>query len=40
MQECFKVFDMAKKQLASSQVLTHYDPTLPFDLAANALVVY
>ena len=34
--ECAEAFDLAKKQLTSSQLLTHYDPSLPLHLAADA----
>ena len=34
--ECDKAFQCAKEQLTSGQVLTHYDPTLPINLAADA----
>ena len=31
-----KAFELAKSELLSSQVLTHYDPQLPISLAADA----
>ena len=34
--ECHKAFQLAKDTLTSSSVLTHYDPTLPTKLAADA----
>ena len=34
--KCEKAIQEAKKQIASAQVLTHYDPTLPIKLAADA----
>ena len=34
--KCKKALLEAKKQIASTKVLTHYDPTLPIKLAANA----
>ena len=34
--ECVKAFQLAKSQLMSAQVLTHYDPQLPITLAADA----
>lgn len=34
--ECTDAFQQAKAQLASAKVLTHYDPTLPITLAADA----
>ena len=34
--KCEKAFQEAKKQIASAKVLTHYDPTLPIKLAADA----
>ena len=34
--ECARAFQMAKDQLTSTQVLTHYDPALPINLAADA----
>ena len=34
--ECTKAFKEAKRQLVSSNVLTHYNPTLPINLAADA----
>ena len=33
---CQKAFRKVKKQIASAKVLTHYDPTLPIKLAADA----
>ncbi len=36
-QECQEAFTEAKKQLTSSDVLTHYDPDLPINMAADAL---
>ena len=33
---CSKAFTQAKAELASAQVLTHYDPQLPIRLAADA----
>ncbi len=35
-QECQEAFTEAKKQLTSSDVLTHYDPDLPINMAADA----
>ena len=35
-EECAEAFQLAKKQLASSQLLTHYDPSLPIQMAADA----
>ena len=34
--QCQQSFETAKKTLASTKVLTHYDPTLPIRLAADA----
>ena len=34
--ECVKAFQAAKEQIISASVLTHYDPTLPITLAADA----
>ena len=34
--ECSEAFQTAKNQLTSSEVLTHYDPKLPINLAADA----
>lgn len=34
--ECEESFQKAKDQIASAKVLTHYDPTLPITLAADA----
>ena len=34
--ECEESFKKAKDQIASAKVLTHYDPTLPITLAADA----
>ena len=34
--KCEKAFQEAKKQIASSNVLTHYDPTLLIKLVADA----
>ena len=34
--ECTQAFEEAKRQLVSAHVLTHYDPTLPINLAADA----
>ena len=34
--ECEEAFRIAKEQLTSGQVLTHYDPTLPITLATDA----
>ena len=34
--KCKKAFQETKQQIASAKVLTHYDPTLPIKLAANA----
>ena len=34
--ECAKAFQAAKEQIISASVLTHYDPTLPITLAADA----
>ena len=34
--ECTKAFKEAKRQLVSANVLTHYNPTLPINLAADA----
>ena len=33
-----KAFQLAKEQLTSASVLTHYDPALPITLAADASV--
>ena len=35
-QACFQAFTAAKEALKSSQVLTHYDPSLPITLAGDA----
>ena len=35
-EECAEAFRLAKKQLTSSQLLTHYDPSLPIQMAADA----
>ena len=35
-QDCFKAFSLAKEQLSSAKVLTHYDPKLPLNLATDA----
>ena len=35
-QECQEAFSEAKKQLTSSDVLTHYDPDLPINMSADA----
>ena len=34
--ECTEAFRLAKRHLTSAQLLTHYDPTLPLTLAADA----
>ena len=34
--ECKEAFQSAKDRLTSSQLLTHYDPTLPMNMAADA----
>ena len=34
--ECAKAFKAAKDKIISTGVLTHYDPTLPITLAADA----
>ena len=34
---CSQVFSRAKSELASARVLTHYDPQLPLNMAADAL---
>ena len=34
--ECAQAFHLAKQQLTSVKVLTHYDPQLPINLAADA----
>ena len=34
--ECQQAFDQAKQMLSSSQLLTHYSPSLPIKLAADA----
>ena len=34
--KCEEAFQEAKKQIASAKVLTHYDPTLPIKLVADA----
>jgi len=34
--ECVNAFELAKKELASSKLLAHYDPDLPIKMAANA----
>ena len=34
--ECSEAFQQAKKALTTSQVLVHYDPTLPLSLAGDA----
>ena len=34
--ECAQAFSQAKRELASSRVLVHYDPTLPITLAGDA----
>ena len=38
--ECVKAFELAKSQLMSAQVLTHYDPQLPITLAAADASAY
>ena len=35
-EECAKAFECAKTQLTSSNLLTHYDPSLPIQMAADA----
>ena len=35
-QECSESFSRAKEELASARVLTHYDPKLPLNMAADA----
>jgi len=35
-EECAEAFDLVKKQLTSSQPLTHYDPSLPLHLTTDA----
>ena len=35
-QECSQAFENAKRQLTSSEVLVHYDPKLPINLATDA----
>ena len=35
-QDCSKAFSLAKEQLSSAEVLTHYDPKLPLNLATDA----
>ena len=35
-EECAKAFEQAKKQLSSGQLLTHYNPSLPIHMAADA----
>ena len=35
-QDCSKAFSRAKKELSSAQVLTHYDRSVPLNIAANA----
>ena len=35
-EKCFKAFRLAKEHLMSAQLLTHYDPSLPLTLAADA----
>ena len=35
-EECMEAFKTAKKQLTSGQLLTHYDPSLPIHMAADA----
>ena len=35
-EDCDKAFELAKQQLSSSQLLTHYDPSLPIHMAADA----
>ena len=34
--ECSEAFSRAKEELASARVLTHYDPKLPLNMAADA----
>ena len=34
--ECQRSFDLAKETLVSSEVLTHYDPSLPVRMAGDA----
>ena len=34
--KCEEAFRQPKEQIASANVLTHYDPTLPIKLAADA----
>ena len=34
--DCTEAFHLAKRHLTSAQLLTHYDPTLPLTLAADA----
>ena len=35
-QDCSKAFTLAKEQLSSAEVLTHYDPKMPLNLATDA----
>ena len=35
-ENCMKAFELAKSELLSAKVLTHYDPQLPISLAADA----
>ena len=35
-QHCSKAFSCAKEELSSAWVLTHYDPSLPLNMAADA----
>ena len=35
-QDCSKAFTLAKEQLSSDKVLTHYDPKMPLNLATDA----
>ena len=35
-QDCSKAFSRAKEELSSAWVLTHYDPSLPLSMAADA----
>ena len=35
-QDCSKAFSRAKEELSSARVLTHYDPSVPLNMAADA----
>ena len=35
MEKCTEAFELAKKQLTSGQLLTHYNPSLPIHMAMD-----